>query len=330
MEFTDSSDIVLLALADRSVSGHVLVIQPDSDRLGAALRAQGCRVTEWAWSWSTRTVITWPPESVFDVVILRLPTIRELTALTLETAATRLASGGMLLVYGANQEGIKSIQDHLAPWFERSEVIIYKHRERVVSAVRSTQTVGLRSGLQDWRRTFEVSIDGNVRSFVSYPGMFAHGQLDAGTRLLLAHLPKVMPQARVLDMGCGTGILARALHEQEPTISLDAVDLNAFAIEATKQNVPGVKTFWGDSWQALPAGSMYDLIVSNPPVHQGARQTTQPLDYFIAHAKQHLAPGGSVTIVVQATIPVKKYFDRAGLRSELIAEDTIYQVWQAR
>lgn len=330
MEFTDSGDIVALALQETPVLGTVLLIQPDSDRVGAFLREQGSTVTEWSWLWCGREAGIWPPEQTFDVVILRLPTIRELTTLVLEVAASRLVSGGSLFIYGANHEGIKSIEDHLAPWFENSEVLLYKHRERVISAIRTNAQEQPRARLEEWRRTVETTINGKISSFISYPGMFAHGTVDQGTALLLAHLPDVTLNARVLDMGCGTGILARAIQERTPSVSIEAVDLNAFAIEAIKQNVPGANAIWGDSWKALSAESKYNLIISNPPVHQGARQTTQPLEYFLSHAKEHLIPGGMITLVVQGTIPVKKYFDRAGVRSQLIAEDTTYQVWQGR
>lgn len=330
MEFTDSGDILALALAEKPLSGRWLLIQPDSAQVEATLRAQGADVTEWSWIWSKRNALTWPPTGVFDGIVLRLPTIRELTTLAIEVAASRLAPGGRLLIYGANHEGIKSVQDHLAPWFEAAETIMYKHRERVVSAVRSAQGESPRKELADWQRTFEVEIEREKASLISYPGMFAHGTLDQGTALLLAHLPPCAENAQVLDMGTGTGVLAYALQMQTKNLLIDAVDLNAFAVEATKRNVPGVNALFGDSWNALSSEAKYDVIVSNPPVHQGAKQTTQPLEYFIAHAKRHLKTGGVMVLVVQGTIPVKKYFDRAGLRSTLVAEDTTYQVWQAR
>lgn len=330
MEFTDPGDILLLGVELQPVTGRVLLIDPNSPVVGDALRARGCEVIEWSWIWSTREVVTWPPTGTFDAVILHLPLSRDLTTLTLEVAADRLAPNGMILVYGANHQGIKSVDDHLAPWFDRSEVVIYKHRQRVIKALRTSEKQEIRSTLEAWQKTFTATISGHKKTFISYPGMFAHGQLDAGTRLLLNHLPPILPNAKLLDMGSGTGVLASAMQLSESSISIDAVDVNAFSVESTKQNVPGVNALWGDSWNVLPADAKYDLILSNPPVHQGAILTTQTLEYFISKAKTHLVVGGSVRLVVQGTIPVKKYFDRAGLRSALMAEDAIYQVWEAR
>lgn len=330
MKFTDPADILLLGLAERPIKGTILLIQPDTALAGDTLRAAGNSVLEWSWLWSERVADAWPSDVFVDAVLLHIPTNRELTTLALEVAASRLRPGAPLFVYGGNHEGIKSIEDHLAPWFEQSEVLLYKHRERVIYATRTSATEVPRRSLKEWEKHVEVSLAGHACHLVSYPGMFAHGSIDEGTALLLAHLPECAADARVLDMGSGTGVLARAMQERTPAISIDAVDLHAFAVEATKQNVPGARVFWGNNWNALPNDALYDLVLSNPPVHQGARQTTEPLEYFIAKAKTHLAPGGSIWIVVQGTIPVKKHFDRASLRSALIAENATYQVWQAR
>ncbi len=329
MEFTDSGDILLLALKERPLKGRVLLVQPDSGLVGDVLRAQGCVVIEWSWIWSERSVVTWPERDVFDVVIVRLPVIRDLVTMALKVAASRLNPGGALYVYGSNQEGMKSIQDHLAPWFERPEVLLYKHRERVVIASRSGVVDGLRAKQADWEKHSSWELQGERLSFISYPGMFAHGQADPGTRLLLEHLPACVQGARVLDMGCGTGVLARAIQQRTPSVSIDAVDVNAFAVHATEQNVSGAKTFWGDAWNALPKTAKYDVIVSNPPVHRGAQQTTEVLENIISHAKEHLLPGGMITFVVQGTIPVKRFLNKAGLTPQLVAQDATYQIWSA-
>ena len=81
----------------------------------------------------------------------------------------------------------------------------------------------------------------STTEWVYFPGTFAKGKLDTGSRLLLeavAHLPQV---ARLLDLGCGTGILSgfsqlgREMH---------ALDRDALALAATKSMSP-MHTFTG-------------------------------------------------------------------------------------
>jgi 16S rRNA (guanine1207-N2)-methyltransferase len=330
MIFTDSGEIFLLALPTQSLIGRVLLIQPDSELVGKVLREQGVEVDEWSWNWSKREVTIWPKEQMYDAVILRLPAIRELCTMAIEIAASRLKLGAPLFVYGANHEGMKSLKDHLAPWFEGDEVLVYKHRERVVKATRSAFTDGMRPTLDDWKREYTLEFAGKTVNLVSYPGMFAHGILDEGTNLLLEHLPTCKAQDRVLDMGCGNGVLARALQERTPDVFIDAVDINAFALEATKKNVAGVQTHWGDGWRALSDNAKYHFIISNPPVHAGLRQTTEMLEYFIKNAKQHLLPNGLITLVVQGTIPANTVLKQNGFTTRLVAENKTYRIWEGK
>ena len=345
MEFTDSSDILALALHDRVLTGQmpVLLINADTNQARHLLEERGLQVKEWCWTWSkerSKGVYAWPPLDLEDdahgteTVILRLPAIRELTTLTIEVAAALMSLGAELYVYGSNQEGMKSVADHLAPWFEAPEVLALKHRERVVRAVRS-EARGARENLSDWQQVFNATLDGKKIPLISYPGMFAHGSLDAGTKLLLEHLPDCTAASRVLDMGTGSGVLARAIQERTPGVSIMAIDRNAFAVVAAKKNAPGIQALWGDSWNAVDsdvdpafADHTFDLIISNPPVHEGTRQTTDMVEYFIKNTKKHLALGGSITIVMQRTIPMKSLFNDAVLKPQLVAENETYQVWR--
>lgn len=326
--FQDSGEILLLALQEQPVSGRVLLVNADSELVTKTMAKTAKEVVEWSWNWSTRSPLAWPPAELFDAVFLRIPAVRELFDLACEVCASRLAPGGTLYVYGANGAGMKSIANHFEPWFESSEVMVYKHRERVVSAVRAATKRTPKAALKDWEKTFKVELNQTPVALVSYPGMFAHGTLDEGTKLLLEHLPSVSSITRVLDLGTGTGILARALRDQCSDCVIDAVDANAFAVEAAKKNVPGATIYWGDGWSALPKDAQYDVIVSNPPVHRGLIQTSDLLEAFIKDSAKRLKVDGSFTLVVQSTIPVKRLFHSAGMKVEMIAQNTVYQVWR--
>lgn len=332
MKFTDSGEILLQALEEHPIKGRALVVHADSPLILQVLREKGLTVSDWDWRWSDRSTLQWwPTNDRVDTVIVHIPAIRELNNLVIETAASRLDVGGELLIYGGNHEGMKSIADHLAPWFEGAEVLLFKQHQRVITARRvQTQEQQPAANLEDWQERVPVTLQGKNLELISYPGMFAHGLIDPGTALFLNHLPACVAGDHVLDMGCGNGILARAITERTPDVSIDAVDLNAFALEATRKNVSGAKLVWGNSWKALPNDAKYQVIVSNPPVHSGLEQSTDMLECFITEAKKHLLPGGLMAMVVQGTTPVKKYLNQAGFIAKLVAEDDTYQIWQGR
>lgn len=327
--FQDSGEVLLLALNEQpAVAGRVLLVNTDSTLITKALSKTAKEVVEWNWSWTNQSPLPWPPAETFDAIFLHLPAVRELVDLACETCASRLAPGGKFYVYGSNAAGMKSIANHFEPWFGSSEVLVYKHRERVVSAVASKTTRKPKVLLQEWEKSFKVELGERMVTLVSYPGMFSHGRIDEGTKLLLENLPAVTAETRVLDLGTGTGILARALREQLADCVIDAVDVNAFAVEAAKKNVPGATIYWGDGWSALPKDTQYDVIVSNPPVHQGLVQTSDFLEAFIKDSAKRLKVDGSFTLVVQSTIPVKRLFQSAGMKVEMIAQNTVYQIWR--
>src|SRR3712207_6751294 len=65
---------------------------------------------------------------------------------------------------------------------------------------------------------------------------FAGAKVDAGTRALLAALPRMAPDARTaMDLGCGTGVLATSLALARPGLSVLAGDQSAAAVASAAE-----------------------------------------------------------------------------------------------
>jgi len=118
----------------------------------------------------------------------------------------------------------------------------------------------------------------------------------------------------VLDLGTGSGAVALALQHQRPDAEVHAVDTSHGALTVAQTNAQRLGLpvrFWAGSWfQALPAGSHFDTIVSNPPyvaegdphlttlAHEPQSALTSGPDglndirTIVAQAGQHLVRGG--------------------------------------
>ncbi len=264
-----------------------------------------------------------PPSGPFSAALLRLPKSREEQLMVSEQCLSTLTPDGRLIVYGGNDEGIRSFHKNLSA-LGAVETLAPRGHGRVLTLARSAVTVTPRGGYADWR---QQSTD--ARRWVSYPGLFAAGSADAGTELLLAHLPPLSEAVRVLDYGAGPGAIAAAIRRARPDTDLTLLDNDALALIAAAENVAGARGVLGDRLAAV-MGQRFDWIVSNPPLHVGFKDDTTALDRLIAEAPAHLLPNGRLLLVVQRRIALDRALGTAFARVETLADDGRYRVWCAR
>jgi len=116
------------------------------------------------------------------------------------------------------------------------------------------------------------------------------------------------PIRRILDVGTGSGLIARMLMQRFPEAEVEGIDIDEAAVEQAKEN--GVNAFLSrlQDWQGGP----YDLIVSNPPYFQNSlknpdasRSTarhTDTLSYaeLIHHSARLLRENGQLALILPA------------------------------
>lgn len=132
----------------------------------------------------------------------------------------------------------------------------------------------------EWEKNFEqIQVDGLVSirapfhenpnlkyDIVIEPKMsFGTGHHET-THLMIQHLMDLdLKDKTVLDMGCGTGILA-IFAEMKGARNLDAIDIDAWCYENSIENMErnhckNIKVYKGDA--SLLKGKKYDIIIAN-------------------------------------------------------------------
>ncbi len=309
-------------------SGPVLLVN-QAGALPAAVRARGAEPS----IWNRRLVpgfsaSPWPPSGPFEAALVRLPKARDELEMTLAAVAGVLTTGGRIIVYGGNDEGIRSAGSVLREVAGEFETVAARGHGRVLAAAVTQAADRRRNSLAAWRTVSRLAIGGaGERDWVSYPGTFAHTRLDEGTALLIGALSSLPPGGRALDYACGTGPVAAVLLAAEPALAVDAMDNDTVALEALRENVPQAQPILGS--RVADAARTYQAIVSNPPIHVGIAEDHTLLERFIAGAHACLESGGSLHLVVQRRVPLQRLLSVHFGRTAVAAENARFRVWRA-
>ncbi|MBT2787385.1 MULTISPECIES: methyltransferase [unclassified Halomonas] len=257
-------------------------------------------------------------------VVLFWPKAHQLGIWWLKWLCEQLPEGTPIEIVGEHQGGIKrvpKILDELGmPWDKRDNA-------RRCSLF-ATHTVALDSSSDTAWQTFET-LD---LTLASHPGVFGHGKVDEGTLLLLESLESSLPKKplKVLDMGCGDGIISAWLAQRGHQVT--AVDVSAFAVEACKRTLAANglegRVLCSDVFSALE-GEQFDWVVSNPPFHKERDISYGPSQRLISQAPEHLNTGGRLIIVANGFLPYPDHLQRAFQDFQTLADNRRFKVYGA-
>ena len=103
---------------------------------------------------------------------------------------------------------------------------------------------------------------------------------------LLSSLPRLKPRQRVIDLGCGSGLLGLLLLQRQPELMVTGIDLQPEAVRLVQKaaaenglcgHLRGQCTDLRQVKALFPTGS-FDLAVSNPPYYPSAGGALSPDD----------------------------------------------------
>ncbi|SHM48342.1 methyltransferase [Actinacidiphila paucisporea] len=173
------------------------------------------------------------------------------------------------------------------------------------------------------------------RTVTNHAGVFCADRLDLGTRLLLAHLPRREGPDRVIDLGCGNGVVGTAAAVANPDSDVLFTDESYQAVasaEATFRDNADAATaaefLVADAATGVPAGSA-DLVLNNPPFHSHRATSDSSARRMFATARAALRPGGELWVVGNRHLGYHVRLRRLFGNCEVVASDPKFVVLRA-
>ena len=238
-----------------------------------------------------------------------------------------LEMGGALYLAGQRNRGIRSYAAYLHAVFGNSKRAGRIGRVEIYSA-KKEQDDPCQAPV-DNRMTFELrDLPGSPYRVETRAGVFSRDGLDNGTRLLIDCM-EVRLTDQVLDWGCGWGALGMVAARLSAKGSATLVDSNIRAVSCAKGNLRRNRICNGvarvEDARVLDQHEKFDLIVSNPPFHDG-NSATHPL---IEGAFRALRPGGRLMLVVMRPEAYLKHIRRIFGHGSIVAQKDEYVVLHA-
>ncbi|MFJ3945776.1 methyltransferase [Streptomyces griseoaurantiacus] len=279
-----------------------------------------------------------PPPDTIDVLLVRVPKSLAL----LEDQLHRLAPAVRpdTLVLGSGM--VKEIHTSTLRTFERilgpTRTSLAEQKARLIHCAPEAHAS---RGRNPWPYHYALP-DGigvlSGRPVTNHAGVFCADRLDIGTRFFLRHLPRARAGQRVVDLGCGNGIVGTAVALAEPGADVLFVDESyqavASAEETYRENTAGAdradgaEFLVGDGLAELAPGGV-DLVLNNPPFHSHQATTDATARRMFTQARRALRPGGELWVVGNRHLGHHLTLRRLFGNSELVASDPKFVVLRA-
>ena len=156
--------------------------------------------------------------------------------------------------------------------------------------------------LKNNTQTIHINFNNREYKILTNDGIFSKDKLDYGSRLLLETIIKENIAGKVLDLGCGYGIIGLVIADNFPKSKVDMVDITDRAIALSQKNthsLNNVKVFKSNIYDGIT--DKYDYIITNPPIRAGK----EIIKEFLIGAKSHLTIDGKLYFVMRKNHGVK-------------------------
>ncbi len=264
-----------------------------------------------------------------DSVFLKIPKSLSLLEFQLAKLATELKPGTPIFAAAKSKLFTPTVRELFQRYCDQVKVSLAQKKSRTLSAVLKPVDSQPLNFINTW------SIPEYNLNMSHHAGVFSRQQLDIGARFLLENLPPSGAE-RVVDLGCGNGVLGLVYGQSSPSSQITWVDESYLAIHSTQlnieQNLPPHHDYHTrvDDCLSQQATASVDLILCNPPFHQEHAITEHIARQMFRDAKRVLCKDGELWVVANRHLPYYQALTRLFKQVESKAQNSKFVILMAR
>ena len=269
------------------------------------------------------------PKKAYDAALIYLPKSKGELDLVLAYITPMLQKGGDIFLVGEKKGGIASAAKKLESYgLNYSKLDSAKHCQLWQVTVESEVP---EFDLDQWITQVPVSFNQQDMKIASIPGVFSFAELDEGTALLMENMPTKL-EGRVLDFGCGCGVLGLYAKLLNPSIQLEMVDINLLALVCSEKTISMNKCqaniYPSDGWSQV--SGRVNAVLTNPPFHRGIATEYETTEYFIHKAKDKMAKYAPFLLVANSFLKYAAIIEKNFGRCDVLVETSKFRVYKGQ
>lgn len=237
----------------------------------------------------------------YDIVLIKLPKSMDYLRFFLHKIANHIDEKTNIIVAGMVKSIPKTTWKLLESNLGRTETLLAVKKAKLIKVKADNVHTS-----NEYPQVFLQ--DKTHIKIYNHANVFSKKSLDIGTRFLLQNLPQLKNIEKIIDLGCGNGIVGLNLSFQYPQAQVMFTDESYMAVESARLTVShnGIDTKKhvfnvNNCLDGIDEKSV-DLIVCNPPFHeshtigihtalnmfQQSYKTLKSKGYFLVIANRHL------------------------------------------
>lgn len=318
----------------------ILLINPPADELAQQL-AHKHQVSVWTWNFADHQyfqrqsiqsdfTVTFP-DHVPDQVIIFVPKSKELLNYLLHVVVSHLSIGQHIFLVGEKKGGVERASKQLQSYGKTVKLDSARHCQLWQTIIEKTEHL---KPLEQWLKHYSVKTEQAQLEIYALPGVFSQNHLDIGTAVLLPYLNKIK-SGKLADFGCGAGVISAYLAQLNRCSEIHALDIDAFALRSTEftfhlNGLAPERLHLHAVAGIQDAPKNLDVIVSNPPFHQGIHTDYAASEGLCKTAKQHLNTTGELWIVANRFLNYPLLIEQAFGDCQIKADQQGFKILYAK